>query len=154
MNKKIIVIILFLFLILSVVMISLFGKQPKVDDPTVENIYFVNDKAEEISILEIETNNLEKNEEGFYVIIVQLNYVIEPENVVNDELEFKFVDSKTYEFASVSNTGLLTITLDELVPLSFTVTVHCLDKTAPFYQSYTSLRIQLLNENHDSGGLS
>ena len=149
MNKKLIVLILFVFLVLSVVFISLFGQQPKIEDSTVTDIYFVDENNEKISLLEIDTKNVEANEDGLYVITIQLNYVVVPDDAANKNVIFKFVDEETNNIATVSDTGLLVITLDELVATSFAINVHCVDTSASFYQKFTRLDINILVEQED-----
>ena len=84
MNKKLIVLILFIFLLLSIVLISLLGKKP---DPPIQhasNIDFVFESEENVEfddtvdrncyVVTLDVTDLEKTD-GYYVVTYQLKYI-------------------------------------------------------------------------------
>lgn len=148
MNKKLIVLILVIFMLLSVVVIGLFGAQPAPPTPRVEEVSFVGENNEIITKVDINIKEIEKNEDGKYVINYQLKYIIIPENAVDKRLEFKvYTDGNNdiyNDLVDISPDGYITITLDSLIPISIPIIARCVDKSADFYGKTAIININLI----------
>jgi|GEM_PF-1437158 len=108
MNKKIVALFLFVFCVIAVVAIGVFGKVP---DPAsiirVERIYFIDPSRPEHGF------ECELNEDGEKVIYIQrgnkthqLYWRIEPENATDKSVSF--VKMANGEFFEISSDGLIT----------------------------------------------
>ena len=133
MNKKLIVLILTVFMLLTTVIISIFGKQP---DPPVVHV-------ETIEFYALETEDFEYTEEGIlvvkidiqalkksgdkYIIEYQLNYNIGPEDAANKMLHFNVENADYKKLVDITSTGLMTISLDEKVGFDIGVVVTSAD---------------------------
>ena len=156
MNKKLIVLILVVFMLLSVVVIGLFGAQPAPPTPRVEGLYFVDENQEEITKIDINIKDLQPDKNGKYVITCQINYVIIPDNAIDKRLEFiTGNDSEIYEdLVEITSDGYVTITLESLVPLSIPIIARCVDQSADFYGKTARIDINLItNTGGHIGGL-
>lgn len=154
MNKKIIVMILAVFMILSIVSIYVFnGYVSSKKPPRVEEVFFVDKDGNKIDRISIDINDIEINKDGKYVIEVQLNYVINPSDSLDPRLQFKIYNvgdtSKLEEVVNCSNEGLITITLDSLVSLTIPIVATCFDKNATFSGKFAKIDIELVAK---SGG--
>ena len=142
MNKKLIVLILFIFLLLSIVVISHLGKKP---DPPVQhaaNIEFVVDDNtrfdHELEQLIIDINVTELEEEGklakegkYYVIRYQLNYVIYPETSIDKRVHIAPLHPNDSQYISISQDGLVTIKFtDNSFEKQFEIIIKSLDYAA------------------------
>ena len=118
MNKKLIVLILFIFLLLSIVLISLLGKKP---DPPIQhasNIDFVFESEENVQfddtvdrncyVVTLDVTDLEKTD-GYYVVIYQLKYIVYPETSVDKRVQINLLHSADEEYVTISEDGLVTI---------------------------------------------
>ena len=118
MNKKLIVLILFIFLLLSIVIISLLGKKP---DPPIlhaSNIDFVFESDEYVEfddsknrncyVVTLDVTDLEKID-GYYMVTYQLKYIIYPENSIDKRVEIGLLHSSDEEYVSISEDGLVTV---------------------------------------------
>ena len=127
MSKKLIVLILFVFLLISTVLISLFGKNPDppivrvneiVFQPNIDDKYYYNEEG--ILIVTIDITDLKKTGDK-YVINYELNCLIKPENAANKMLVFTIYDEAKKQFVEFSSDGLMTITLKSKVSTDFEV---------------------------------
>ena len=147
MNKKLIVLILFVFMLLSIVLISLLGAQPAPPTPRVEKIEFVDENNEVVEKIEIDISTTEKNEDGKYVITLQLNCVVTPSNAVDKRIEIKVLNDgsndEIVEIVDISSDGLVTITLDSLVGINIPIIATCVDRDANFYGKKANIEIIL-----------
>lgn len=118
MNKKLIVLILFIFLLLSIVLISLLGKKP---DPPIQhasNIDFVFESEENVQfddtvdrncyVVTLDVTDLEKTD-GYYVVTYQLKYIVYPETSVDKRVQINLLHSSDEEYVTISEDGLVTI---------------------------------------------
>ena len=127
MNKKLIVLILFVFLLISTVLISLLGKKPDPPIVRVDNISFEpnqNDNysynEENILVVVIDITNLNKTGDS-YVINYQLNCKVKPDNAVNKIILYNVFDPANKEYVEFTSDGLLTITLNSKVSKDFVI---------------------------------
>lgn len=127
MNKKIIILILAVFCIISTILVSVFGKVP--EDNTriaVESISFIDPTQKD--------NQCQLNENGTKIIYIergttqyQLHYVINPTDASEQEVYFElYSNSDVTEIATVSETGLITFYHEA------TVTVQIFSNTYDF----------------------
>ena len=139
MNKKLIVLILFIFLLLSIVLISLLGKKP---DPPIlhaSDIEFVFDSNDtnvnfdidrNCNIVSIDVTNLDPID-GFYVVTYQLNYVIYPEKSIDQRVQISLLHSSDEQYLSISEDGLVTIKYTNPgFEKSFEIVIKSLDPSA------------------------
>lgn len=133
MNKKLIVLILFIFLLLSTVVISIFGKKPDPPVVHVEEIVFVAGEGDKTEVNEeglfvviINIDELEETQ-GKYVIKYQLNYILNPENAANKIVRFNVENPDQKDLVTFTSTGLVTIELSSKVSTDITVIVTSAD---------------------------
>lgn len=109
MNKKVIILILAVFCIISTILVSVFGKIPEDNARiAVESISFIDPTKED--------NQCQVNENGTKIIYIergiteyQLQYVINPTDASEQEVYFElYSNSNVAEIAKVSETGLIT----------------------------------------------
>ena len=117
MNKKVVVLAVFLECILAVLIVSFFGKMIEDLRDTIlcEEIYFTYETGEKIEddvLLEV---SLSPSNRGY-----QLHWEISPENASNKEVEF--ISSKP-DLVVVDNTGMVTFFVD----VDVIITVRTLD---------------------------
>lgn len=149
MNKKLIVLILFIFLLLSIVVISLFGKKPEPPIQHASNIeFFVEtlepvvdeetqviydadiDQESGIITVNIDVTNLEKVD-GYYVLTYQLQYNIYPEASIDKRVLINTLHSSDLEYVSISEDGLVTIQFTESTfEKQFEIVIKSLDYAA------------------------
>ena len=124
MNKKLIVLILFIFLLLSTVAISLLGKKPDPPIVRVDTVTFIPNEGDKYSYVDdelvvvIDINDLEKTD-GKYVITYQLNCVISPIDAANKIILYNLFSTNYKEYVEISSTGFVTITLDSKQSMDF-----------------------------------
>ena len=149
MNKKLIVLILFIFLLLSVVVISLLGKKPEPPIQHASNIeFFVEtlepvfdeetkviydaDVDQETGVITVNINvtNLEKIN-GYYVLTYQLQYNIYPEASIDKRVLINTLHSSDSEYITISEEGLVTICFAESTfEKQFEIVIKSLDYAA------------------------
>ena len=130
MNKKIVVLILFIFCLIATILISVYGKVPEDSSRTpVESIEFIDPTTDDgecklnssgEKIIEIETGTTE----------YQLNYKINPDYATEQNVTFVIINGA--EFATISETGLITFTSE----YSITVRIY-----SNFYDNKTDVVI-------------
>ena len=149
MNKKLIVLILFIFLLLSIVVISLFGKKPEPPIQHASNIeFFVEtldpildeetlviydadvDQETGIIIVNIDVTDLEKTN-GYYIVTYQLQYNVYPESSIDKRVLINTLHSSDSEYVSISEEGLVTIQFTESTfEKQFEIVIKSLDYAA------------------------
>ena len=130
MNKKIVVLFLFIFCLVATILISVYGKMPEDSSRTpVESIEFVDPTTDDgeckltsdgNKIIEIETGTTE----------YQLNYRINPDYATEKNVTFVIINGA--EFATISETGLITFTSE----YSITIRIY-----SNFYDNKTDVVI-------------
>ena len=117
MNKKIVVLAVFLECILAVLIVSFFGKMIEDLRDTIlcEEVYFTYETGEKIEDDTLVEVALSPSNRAY-----QLHWKIDPENTSNKEVEF--ISSKP-ELVVVDNTGLVTFFVD----VDVLITVRVLD---------------------------
>ena len=130
MNKKIVVLFLFIFCLIATILISVYGKMPEDSSRTpVQSIEFIDPETEDgeckltsdgNKIIEIETGTTE----------YQLNYRINPDYATEQTVTFVIINGA--EFATISETGLITFTSE----YSITVRIY-----SNFYDNKTDVVI-------------
>ena len=132
MNKKLIVLILFIFLLLSTVVISILGKNPDPPIVRVDSISFYPNEGDnyeivdDILIVTIDITDLEK-ENDKYVIKYQLNCIVTPENAANKIILYNIYNTSDKQYASVSSDGLVTIERDSKVSYDYIIIAKSAD---------------------------
>ena len=116
MNKKLIVIILAVFMLVTIVIISEFGGLPAHPDkiaseiifePNEDDDYSVNDNG--ILVITMDINDLQPNENGEFVFYYQLNYVVNPKEAKDKSVTFHPKDISQDKFIEdISPEGLIT----------------------------------------------
>ena len=150
MNKKIIVVILLIFMIVSVVAIPyLEALKPFFDPPRIENIVFVDEENNEVSYMEINIKDLKPNEEGKYIVEFQLNYRITPIDSIDKDLLFAVnvsstENNKLLEIVSISDSGYVVVELDSPVTLTIPIVLTCKDKDSLFYSKTANIDVKLI----------
>ena len=117
MNKKIVVLAVFLECILAVLIVSFFGKMIEDLRDTIlcEEVYFTYETGEKIEDDTLVEVALSPSNRAY-----QLHWKIDPENTSNKEVEF--ISSKP-DLVVVDNTGLVTFFVD----VDVLITVRVLD---------------------------
>ena len=117
MNKKIVVLAVFLECILAVLIVSFFGKMIEDLRDTIlcEEVYFTYETGEKIEDDTLVEVALSPSNRAY-----QLHWKIDPENTSNKEVEF--ISSKP-DLVVVDNTGLVTFFVD----VDILITVRVLD---------------------------
>ena len=106
MNKKIVVMILFVFCLIATILISVFGKLPEDASRTpVESIEFI-DPTTEDGKCKLTSDGDKLIEVIFGTTEYQLNYKINPDFATEQDVKFVIVNGADY--ATVSDTGLVT----------------------------------------------
>lgn len=148
MNKKLIVIILAVFMLITIVIISEFGGLPAHPDklaseivfsPNEDDDYSVNDDG--ILVINLDINDLEANEEGVFVFYYQLNYVVNPKEAKNKTVVFNPKDISQEDFLDISSDGLITFELPTRFETSFEIVATSADVSS---QAKNSIIINLI----------
>ena len=133
MNKKLIVLILTVFMLLTTVVISIFGKQPDPPVVHVEKIEFTPGEGDIYEynedgtlVVKVDIQNVQKTGDK-YIIEYQLNYIIGPEDAANKILHFNVGNPDYKNIVSFTSTGLMTVELEEKRELNITVKVSSAD---------------------------
>ena len=132
MNKKLIILILFVFLLLSTVVISILGKNPDPPIIRVDHITFIPNEddtfeyVDGVLIVTIDVTDLEK-ENDKYVVTYQLNCEVSPSDAANKTLRYNLYNSSDKQYASISSDGLVTIERDSKVSYDYVIIAKSAD---------------------------
>lgn len=143
MNKKIIVLILVLFCLLSTVLISVLGKVPeddkyyKVETLEILDVTKPDNKCElnvdGEKIIKLEANDIKTTDSyGKEVWVYQLNYLITPDNATNPEVSFEVLNENLKNDIVISDTGEITF-YKEII--SVTIKVTSLDQNVSIFDT-------------------
>ena len=132
MNKKIIVLILFIFLLLSTIVISIFGKNPDPPIVRVEQVAFtpnngdVYEYVDGVFIVTIDITDLSK-EDDKYVVTYQINTFVSPSDATNQVVNYSLYNSSDKEFVNIDSTGMVTLELKEKVTYDYIILAKSAD---------------------------
>lgn len=132
MNKKIIVLILFIFLLLSTIIISIFGKNPDPPIIRVEQVTFtpnngdVYEYVDGVFIVTIDITDLSK-EDDKYIVTYQMNTVVYPSDATNQVVNYSLYNSGDKEVLHIDPTGMVTLELTEKVSYDYIILAKSTD---------------------------
>ena len=152
MNKKLIVLILFVFLLISTVLISLLGKKPDPDKVRANEIVIYPNNGDNFSFIDnqlivvIDITDLEKTNDK-YVINYQINCEVKPDNAVNKNVIYNLYNVELKDYVTITPTGLVTITLDGKIQQDFVILAKTEDSAVGIE---TKMTIRIVFDQEDS----